>query len=132
MLRKYILIVLFAAFSLVACDNGGYDTRTGDAQTDAGTDRDAGTAETSPEPNTGTAGTRPEMESDPEMGAPREREMDTRTGDIRTRPNTGSETDSDTGIDFGASTNPGTGSTPETSPREDTGTGTSDDITGSP
>lgn len=104
MLRKYVAIVLFAAFTLVACDNG-YDERTGEAQTDTGTGAD-------------TSGMN---DRDTEMGAPREREMDRRTSDIRTRPRTNPE--SDTGTDFG--TNPGTGSVPEgTSP------GTSDQDTG--
>jgi hypothetical protein len=76
------------------------------------------------------------MDSDTEMGAPRERDMDTRTGGIRTRP--GGEVDPDTGIDYGAGTNPGTGSIPESSPQDDTGmgtedtTGTTDDAAGNP
>lgn len=122
MFRKYITIFLFAAFTLVACDNGGYDTRTGDAQTDPG-----------------VAGTDTETERDAEMGAPRERDMDTRTGSIRTRPGT----ESDTGMGPGTTTNPGTGAipggatSPDTgvdSPDTDTGVGdtTGGDTTGSP
>lgn len=107
--RKYIAVFLLATFSLVACDNGGYDTRTGDAQTDA--DR-------------GTAGTDTPMERDTDMGAPRERDMDTRTGSIRTRPGTDTGVESDTGMGPGTTTNPGTGAIPggETSP--DTGADT--------
>lgn len=114
MLWKYMAIILFSAFSLVACDNGGYDTRTGDVQTDT----DPGAADT-------------DIERDTEMGAPREREMDRRTSGIRTRPQ--SDVESDTGIDYGP--NPGTGSIPEqTSPEVGSEPGMDDtgDTTGSP
>lgn len=94
MLRKHLAIVLFAAATLVACGKG-YDSRTGRNQT-------------------GTAGTNDMNDQSDQMGAPRQRDMDTRTGDIGngTRSRPGGE--SDTGV-YG--TNPGTGSVPEeTSP----------------
>lgn len=107
MLRKHLAIVLFAAITLAACNSGEYDSRTGENQTDTG-------AADSNDMNT------------EQGGASRERDMDTRTGDIGTRSRPGMESDTDV---YG--TNPDTGSVPEeTSPgTSDQGTGM-DDTTG--
>lgn len=114
MLRKYIAVFLFAAFPLVACD---YETNTGA--------EDIGAADT--EENNGVAGIGEDNElgaepDEEELGAPRERDMDTRTGGLRTRP--GTNIDPDTGTSPGTATNPGTGSIPEeTFPEADPDTG---------